>query len=339
MHTSGSPLQSPGHMWLLGRYGLSAAMFPLRLASSRSAESARTKPYERCLSIRRTSGQKVPSTRTEYLPGSQPMTFRAIKIPYRSTGRTLHPVQTGRKIGANAHRHYLRYSRNLTAFQAVLADLHETAPDLILRGGDLVSGGSSPAEVVDRVRDLGWPGVFGNTDEALARPETLEDFARQSSAPPSLWDGVREMTAFTREALGEERIAWLGALPNVIIHPPFALVHASPASAWRSPFAGVTDEELRTTYLPLRQPMAIYGHIHQPFVREPNAFTVINTESVSQSFDGDPRASYLLIDNGTPKVRRVEYDIGQKIKAMTASGLPHADWVARTLLAACPQMP
>jgi len=43
---------------------------------------------------------------------------------------------------------------NLTAFQAVLADLRETSPDLVLHGGDLVIGGSSPTEVVDRVRDL-----------------------------------------------------------------------------------------------------------------------------------------------------------------------------------------
>jgi Icc-related predicted phosphoesterase len=117
---------------------------------------------------------------------------------------------------------------NLTGFEAVLADLRETSPDLVLHGGDLVSGGSNPAKVVDHVRDLGWRGVFGNTDEAMARPETLEEFARQSRAPRSLWDAAREMTAFTREALGEERIAWLGALPRVVIQPPLALVHASP---------------------------------------------------------------------------------------------------------------
>ena len=95
---------------------------------------------------------------------------------------------------------------NLTAFEAVLADLEKTAPDLVLHGGDLVGGGSSPAEVVDRVRDLGWVGVFGNSDEAVARPQTLEEFAEQSPAPPSLWSAVREMTAFTREALGEKRL-------------------------------------------------------------------------------------------------------------------------------------
>ena len=226
---------------------------------------------------------------------------------------------------------------NLTALDAVLADLRETSPDLVLHGGDLVSGGSSPAEVVDCIRDLGWTGVRGNTDEAVARPATLEEFAAQSPAPPSLWDAVREMTTFTRDKLGAERVTWLGALPRVVIHPPVALVHASPTNAWRSPLAGATEAELESTYSPLGQALVVYGHIHQPFVQEIGQLTVINSGSVSQSFDGDDRASYLLIDDGKPRVRRVEYDIEREIRAITGSGLPHADWVARTLRAARPQ--
>ena len=44
---------------------------------------------------------------------------------------------------------------NRTALDAVLADLRETSPDLILHGGDLADNGSSPAGIVDRVRDFG----------------------------------------------------------------------------------------------------------------------------------------------------------------------------------------
>ena len=61
---------------------------------------------------------------------------------------------------------------NRTAFEAVLADLQQAAPDLIFHGGDIADGGSSPTEIVDRIRDLGWPGVMGNTDEMLVRPES-----------------------------------------------------------------------------------------------------------------------------------------------------------------------
>ena len=44
---------------------------------------------------------------------------------------------------------------NHTGFGAVLVDLRDTAPDLILHRGDLADSGSSPAEVVDHIRDPG----------------------------------------------------------------------------------------------------------------------------------------------------------------------------------------
>jgi predicted phosphodiesterase len=226
---------------------------------------------------------------------------------------------------------------NLTALDAVLRDFRRTSPDLILHGGDLVSGGSSPAEVVDLIRDLGWQGVFGNSDEAIARPDALEAFAEQSPTPPELWNAVREMTAFTRERLGDERVAWLGALPKVAIQPPLALVHASPGSAWQSPLSDAGGAELASTYSPLGQAIAVYGHIHRPFVRIASSLTVVNTGAVSQSYDGDARASYALFDDGKMSIRRVEYNVEREIAAVLASGLPHSEWIVRMLRAARPQ--
>ena len=98
---------------------------------------------------------------------------------------------------------------NRTAFEAVLADLRQTAPDLILHGGDLCHAGASPAEIVDRIRELGWQGVVGNTDEMLYMPESLEEFAKQAPKLQPLITVIREMGVATREALGEERLAWL----------------------------------------------------------------------------------------------------------------------------------
>jgi putative phosphoesterase len=228
---------------------------------------------------------------------------------------------------------------NQTAFEAVLADLRQTSPDLILHGGDLADSGASPAEIVDRIRDLGWQGVLGNTDEALFRPESLEEFASQSSAPPSLWAAVREMVAATREALGEERIGWLRALPLVQKHGPMALVHAGPESPWHSPGVEAGDAELEAIYSPLGQPIAIYGHIHRSYIRNVSGLTVANTGSVSLSYDGDRRAAYLLLDGSTPTIRRVEYDVDKELQVLSVSDLPHADWVSKILASACPQMP
>ncbi len=226
----------------------------------------------------------------------------------------------------------------------VLADLQQTSPDLILHGGDLADAGASPVEIVDRIRDLGWQGVVGNTDEMLFRPESLEEFASQSSASPSLWTAIRQMAAVTRTMLGEERIAWLRGLPRVQIQGPLALVHASPESAWRTPTPEATDGELESVYGPLGQPIAVYGHTHRPYIRrvpspQVRQRLVANTGSVSLSYDGDRRASYLLLNGPSPTIRRVEYDVEKELKALSSCGLPHADWIAKNLSTGSPQMP
>jgi predicted phosphodiesterase len=233
---------------------------------------------------------------------------------------------------------------NRTAFEAVFADLQQTSPDLILHGGDLADAGASPVEIVDRIRDLGWPGVVGNTDEMLFRPESLEEFASQSSASPSLWTAIRQMAAVTRTMLGEERIAWLRRLAHVQVRGPMALVHASPESLWRAPTPEATAAELESVYGPLGQPIAVYGHIHRPYIRSvPSPHLgerlVANTGSLSLSYDGDRRASYLLLDGLSPTIRRVEYDVQRELDALRSCGLPHADWIEKCLQTGLPQSP
>ncbi len=224
---------------------------------------------------------------------------------------------------------------NLTAFEAVLADLRKTSPDLIFHGGDLPHGGSRPAEIVDRIRDLGWQGVLGNTDEMLFRPASLTEFMKESP----LRIVIEEMAEATREALGEERLAWLRGLPFRQVHGSMALVHASPESCWRAPMPEAGDAELESAYSPLGKPVAVYGHIHRSFLRTVSSMTVVNTGSVSLSHDGDRRAAYLLLDDTTPTIRRVEYDVDLELKALSSCGLPHSGWIAKMLQSGRPEMP
>jgi putative phosphoesterase len=230
---------------------------------------------------------------------------------------------------------------NLTAFEAVLADVRQCSPDLVLHGGDLADGGSSPVEIVDHIRSLGWPGVMGNTDEMLVQPDSLEEFARQSSAPPILWNVIRQIASATRSSLGEERLAWMSELPRLKIHEDFALVHATPESCWRTPPAEATDAELENLYGSLRRSIVIFGHTHRPFVRciagQPRL--LINTGSVGLSFDGDHRASYLILDESTPSIRRVDYNVEKELKALASCGLPGAKWTAKMLGKSSAQMP
>ena len=230
---------------------------------------------------------------------------------------------------------------NLTALEAVLAGIRHVSPDLVLHGGDLSDSGSSPTEIVDLICDLGWPGVMGNTDEMLVNPSALDEFISQSSAPPALWTAIRQIAAATRSALGEERLAWMRGLPRTKIFDGLALVHAIPDSCWRAPAANATDEELETIYASLAQPVVVFGHTHLPAVRRlpgtPNL--LINSGSIGLPYDGNPRASYLVLRDGIPEIRRVEYDLSRELKALATCGLPGAEWTAQMLRTSRPQMP
>jgi len=227
---------------------------------------------------------------------------------------------------------------NRRAFEAVLADLRQVAPDLVVHGGDLAAGGAHPADLIDQVRSLGWPGVRGNTDEMLWAPERLTEFAATQPQLTRILAMVQETIPPTVASIGEERLRWLEGLPPRYSHDSFTLVHARPNDLWRAPMPDAGDDELRDTYSSLGAPLVVYGHIHRPYIRHLHDMTVANTGSVSQSHDGDTRASYLVIDGEELTIRRVEYDVQSEAEELLRSGLPHAGWMARILLAGkyCP---
>jgi predicted phosphodiesterase len=221
---------------------------------------------------------------------------------------------------------------NLTAFEAVLADIERRAPDLVLHGGDLALMGAPPAVVSDRVRELGWPGVVGNTDEVLWRPQELE---RQQQLAPKLTEQLRlvfsRFAPATAERLGEERVAWLRGLPAQQRLEDLALVHAAPGDLWRAPMPDVGDDLLAAVYGPLDALTAVYGHIHRPYKRRLSGLTVANSGSVGMPWDGDPRASYVLIDDGCPELVRVAYDVEREAGLLLAGGYPDAPRLAEML--------
>lgn len=218
---------------------------------------------------------------------------------------------------------------NLTALEAVVGDIERRGVDRVVHGGDLALAGCQPVEVIDRVRELGWPGIVGNTDELLWRPE---QHAAQERRAPKLRDLLRllfdEYAPATRELLGDERIAWLRGLPGEHRQDDLVLVHASPGDLWRAPPPAAEDSDLNATYGPYGAEIAVYGHIHHPYVRHLDRLTIANSGSVGSPFDGDPRASYLLVDSGEVQLVRVEYDVEGEVDLLLRSGYPDAPRIA-----------
>src|SRR5436853_7651199 len=101
-------------------------------------------------------------------------------------------------IGSDLHGHR-------RAVEAVLDDVQQVAPDLILHGGDLAAGGAHPADIIDQVRALGWPGVRGNTDEMLWSPKSLAEYAAANPKIDRLLDMVQETIPPTLASIVERR--------------------------------------------------------------------------------------------------------------------------------------
>jgi diadenosine tetraphosphatase ApaH/serine/threonine PP2A family protein phosphatase len=58
---------------------------------------------------------------------------------------------------------------------------------------------------------------------------------------------------------------------------------------------------------------------------------VANSGSVSLPYDGDPRASYALVDDEEITIRRVAYDIAKETTRLQEMRYPHADWLGSVL--------
>jgi putative phosphoesterase len=218
---------------------------------------------------------------------------------------------------------------SLTALEAIAADIERRAADAVVHGGDLVLMGPEPAEVVDRLRDLAWPGVVGNTDELLWRPEVREEQLRNA---PNLARVIEPLfddyAPATLERLGVKRLDWLRDLPAELCVNDLVVTHAAPGDLWRAPAPDVPDDELQHVYAPLEAQCAVYGHIHRPYVRRLDSMVVANSGSASLPWDGDPRASYLLVDDGVAEVVRVEYDVERDAGLLRQSRYPDVERLA-----------
>jgi putative phosphoesterase len=217
---------------------------------------------------------------------------------------------------------------NLAALEAVIADLRKQSPDLVLQGGDLPYGGCHGAEVMDRVAELGWPSVVGNTDEVLWDDAGLK---RMQATAPKLGPLLRiieQCASATRKLIGDERLQRLKSLPSEFRSDELVLLHAGPGDLWKAPMDNADDGALEQAYAVLQASTVVYGHIHRPFVRKLRSFTVCNSGSVGMPYDGDPRASYLLLEQGQATIRRIEYDINKELESLLRSTYPFKEWLA-----------
>lgn len=221
---------------------------------------------------------------------------------------------------------------NLDALDKVIEDSGKWDEVVIL--GDLVDYGPSPGEVIDFARSAGALVLRGNHDHAVAYG--VDCRCGEATHWLSLW--FRENV--TLRLLGEGDIRYLASLPTKVVKNwggmTTVLTHAAPSNplyAYLYPW--LAEEEvcslLSGSSLRIEGGarddcpvgMFLVGHTHIQFYKTVNGAKIVNPGSVGQPRDGDPRASYMILDTdrGTVVLRRVKYDVQQVIARLEGLGV------------------
>jgi predicted phosphodiesterase len=219
---------------------------------------------------------------------------------------------------------------NAVALEAVLADVSKAKPDAVLIAGDLVLNGPEPALVVDVLRSLAADGaliVGGNTDIAVADFDYAAAFPWMTDGVP---DAIVDAAEWAHDALGAERLDWLRGLPaerrwRASDDTLVLACHASPGSQTagfdQNLDPSVTIERVART----DARVIVCGHTHLPEVRDLGWKVIVNDGSAGYVFDGDPTASWALVDIAdgevTAEIKRTEFDTLAVANAISARGL------------------
>jgi predicted phosphodiesterase len=220
---------------------------------------------------------------------------------------------------------------NSLALRAVLADMdaQDGNAHLIVLG-DLVVYGPDPGGVLALLRER--EPVFyigGNTDRYL-----VEGRYRDSLSKPGWQAEVLGSFPWTAGQLGDAGLRFLAGLPPTQLlyfgrgHVILA-AHGSPRSDEENVGADISDADMVSMFGDLPYNLLLCGHTHRPLDRTVAGRRIVNVGSVGLPFDGDPRASYALIDlqsGGGYQVamRRVAYDVEAVVQQLSAVDHPAA---------------
>lgn len=214
---------------------------------------------------------------------------------------------------------------NLPAFETVLADIRQHAPDLLVIAGDIVVGSPDSLACWQLAQSLDCPIVRGNherylshfgTDNADPRWQT-EQFA------PVQW-AVAQFSAAEREAVAALPLAL--RLPNA---PDLLIVHASANSDTDSVPLHATPADLASIFDNVVEQTIVRGHNHIPRTHPWGERQVVTTGSAGLPLEGHNVAQYVLLDQQSNGWHAQHYSIPYPVE-QTLQRFAETDYVAET---------
>ncbi|MBX3353261.1 MAG: metallophosphoesterase family protein [Phycisphaeraceae bacterium] len=241
---------------------------------------------------------------------------------------------------------------NLEALEAVLDDLSRVDVDHTLCLGDVVGYGPDPAACVELVYDCCDAVVLGNHDEAVFSDSPLDRFNERAKA--AILFARSDLSGLHRRAIADWPLAdcvdgltiahaSLGPDRWEYLYSPEAAKRTF--DAFRGPFAAVGHTHIPSAFSLVKQPSLVLagngpdaprevvrGHhlAAEAAIRLPEgpangaARFIVNPGAVGQPRDGNPDASYAILDTTarTVQIRRVSYDLDATMRKIADAGLP-----------------
>lgn len=203
---------------------------------------------------------------------------------------------------------------NWPALRAVSQEPH----DVCLCVGDIVDYGLEPSPCIAWVKEHAAHTVRGNHDHGAAQDVTVTAVS-----------GFKYLTSVTRpvtrQLLNADELKFLGRLPvtraATVDRVCYYLVHATPRDPLDEYAAGDPTQWAKRLEDVDAQIVCV-GHTHMPYVLEINGKIVVNPGSVGLPRDGDPRASYAVIEGKKVELKRLEYPVEETVQVIEASALP-----------------
>jgi predicted phosphodiesterase len=205
---------------------------------------------------------------------------------------------------------------NLPALTAVLAEVEEAEPDVVVVGGDIALG-PMPRDTLELLLTLGERALFvrGNCDRLMN--EEISEGGLNA-----------DRTRWSADQLERGQRAWLAALPDTQTVDvdglgPTLFCHGSPRS----------DEEILTAISPdlrvaeavkgVAEETVMCGHTHVQFDRMVADKRLMNAGSVGMPYESLPGAYWALLGPGVD-LRRTDYDREAAAEAIGATTFPDA---------------
>ncbi|MEW6607668.1 MAG: metallophosphoesterase family protein [bacterium] len=222
---------------------------------------------------------------------------------------------------------------NLEALKVVLNELKDV--DQIICLGDIVGYGPLPNECLEEIRNLsGLKVVVGNHDLACIGWKDTSWF-NEYAQRAIIW---------TMDTLTKENKEYLASLPEIIEEKDFIMVHGS-LNDYTDEYISGIKEAAKNFRLLKKSNLLLVGHTHHPHlfvykedypiysIRLGDTDTIrilsdekliVNVGAVGQPRDGDPRASFGILDTNTNEItiHKIPYAIRKTQELMRKEVLP-----------------